>query len=111
MLIGKLRDRITFQVSTPSQDSLGEPIDSWANVGTNPTVWAQITVKPGGERYVSGGEQLQARLVHTIVIRYRTDLTIKMRALFGSRIFAIENVYDPNGMKKYTALECYEVQL
>lgn len=110
MLIGKLRERVTWQQSTPALDTYGEPVDSWANVATNPTVWAQIRVKPGGEQFISGGEQLQSRLKHTVIVRYRTDLTVKMRGVWNSKNLYVENVYDPTGKREYTALECYEVQ-
>lgn len=112
LLIGRLRQRITLQVSTPTQDANGEPIDAWANLGSVPTVWANIRVKPGGERFVSGGGTVQAEIIHTATIRFRADITPKMRVLIvgTSRVLLIENVYDPTGEKEYTILECREVQ-
>lgn len=110
VLIGRLRQRITLQVSTPVQDAHGEPIDAWANLASVPTVWANIRVKPGGERFVSGAEQVQAEIIHTVTIRFRADITPKMRVLIGARVLLVENVYDPTGEREYTILECREVQ-
>lgn len=110
MLIGRLRERITLQSFTAAQDSYGQTIQTWANLATNPTVWANILIKPGGERFLSGGEQVQAVLTHTVTIRYRTDVTVQMRAVQGSRYLYVENVYDPTGRNEYMVLECREEQ-
>jgi SPP1 family predicted phage head-tail adaptor len=110
MLVGALRERVTIQSATLQQDSYGEPIATWSNLVTTPTVWANIRSKAGGERFVSGGEQVIAQLIHTVTIRHRTDVTVKMRLLEGSRVFLIENMYDPTGRNEYIALECTEVQ-
>lgn len=110
MLIGKLRQRITWQSATVSQDAYGEPIKTWANLGTNPTVWADIQAQPSGERFVSGGEQVQSVMRHKVKIRYRTDLTVQMRGVWGSRYLYIENVNDPDGRKALLLVTCREEQ-
>lgn len=106
--IGKLRERVTLQAFTVVQDIYGQPIETWTNLATNPTVWANIKTKPGGERFTSGAEQVIAQAVHTVTIRYRTDVTVQMRVVLSTRIFYVENVYDPTGRKEYLALECRE---
>lgn len=110
MLVGALRERVTIQSVSLSPDSYGEPIETWTNLATAPTVWANFRTKPGGERFVSGGEQVIAQLIHTVTIRHRTDVTVKMRLKEGTRVFLIENMYDPTGRNEYIALECTEVQ-
>jgi SPP1 family predicted phage head-tail adaptor len=110
MRSGTLRERVTIQTFTVAQDAHGEPIKTWANLGSVPVVWANIKVKPGGERFISGSEQVQAELTHTVTIRHRTDITVQMRAVEGSRLLYIENVYDPTGKNEYLILECREVQ-
>lgn len=110
MQIGKLRERITWQSFTVSQDAGGEPIKTWANLASNPTVWANVQTQPSGERFVSGGEQVQAELVQRVTIRYRTDLTVQMRGLWGSRTLLVENVFDPNSQRQWLVLMCREVQ-
>lgn len=110
MLVGALRERVTIQSASLSPDSYGEPIEAWSNLATVPTVWANIKTKPGGERFVGGAEQVIAQVVHTVTIRHRTDVTVKMRLLEGSRVLSIENMFDPTGRNEYIALECIEVQ-
>lgn len=111
MRAGTMRERLTIQQSTPAQDSYGEPIDSWANIATNPTVWGSVGSRASGERFISGGEQLQATVSHTVRIRYRADVTVKMRIQWRStRYLYIENVVDPDGRKADLVLMCSEEQ-
>ena len=110
MLIGKRRARVTIQASTPSQDAHGQPIDSWANLASNAVVWAEVRTKASGESFDAGGQQVQALLSTTVILRYRTDILAKMRVLYGSRILEIENAYDPTGEKKNLVLSAREVE-
>lgn len=111
MRAGTLRELLTIQVNTPVQDSYGEPIESWANIATNPTVWGSVGSRASGERFITGGEQLMATVSHTVRIRYRDDVTVKMQLLWrGSRVLEIKNVVDPDGRKSDLILMCSEVQ-
>src|SRR5688500_2618492 len=98
MRSGLLRERVTIQSATTVQDANGEPIPTWANLATNPTVWASVLSKASGERFISGGEQVQASVSHTVRIRYRSDVTVLMRLIWRTnRTLQIENVVDPDG--------------
>lgn len=112
MRSGTLRERVTIQAATVSQDSYGEPIETWANLASVPTVWANVGSRAAGERFISGGEQVQAEITHTVRIRYRTDVTVKMRLIWRTtRTLEIENVIDPDGRKSDLVLMCSEVQV
>jgi len=111
MRSGTLRERVTIQAATVSQDTYGEPIETWGNLATNPTVWASVGSRASGERFISGGEQLMANVSHTVRIRYRTDVTVKMRLQWRtSRYLYVENVVDPDGRKADLVLMCSEEQ-
>jgi SPP1 family predicted phage head-tail adaptor len=110
MRIGPLRHRVTIQSSTPVQDDHGEPIDAWANIATNPNIWADVQSAPAGEKFLSGAQQVQATVSHKVKIRYRTDVTVQMRLVEGSRYLYIENVVDPTGRTAELILMCREVQ-
>lgn len=110
MRIGQNRHRVTIQSATVSQDANGEPIPTWANLASSPYEWADIQTKAAGERFISGAEQFQAAVSHTVKIRYRTDVTVQMRLIEGSRYLYIENVIDPTGKSRELALMCREVQ-
>lgn len=111
MRAGTLRERVTIQSFTAVQDDYGEPIETWGNIATNPTVWANVGSRASGERFISGGEQVQATVSHTVRIRYRSDVTVKMRLIWrANRTLQIENVIDPDGRKADLILMCSEVQ-
>lgn len=110
MRIGPLRHRVTIQSFTVSQDSYGEEIKTWANLASVPTVWADVQVAPAGERFLGAAEQVQATVSLKVRIRYRTDVTVQMRLVEGSRYLYIENVYDPTGQYRELILMCREVQ-
>ena len=84
---GPLREKVIVQVTTPSQDSYGEPIDSW---GTYVTRWAEVTPINGTEKW-AGNENL-AQVTHRFRIRYDSStksITPKHRISYDSRIFDI----------------------
>jgi SPP1 family predicted phage head-tail adaptor len=112
---GRLRKQVTIQHATVVQDEFGQPIETWANVTTNPTVWASIMSKASGERFITGGEQLQAEISHTVRMRYRADLSVQMRLVWvdigGTRHLMIENIVDPDGRLRELVLMCREVQV
>lgn len=111
MRSGTLRERVTIQSFTAVQDAHGEPIKTWSNLATNPTVWANVGSRASGERFISGGEQVQASVSHTVRIRYREDVTVLMRLIWRTnRTLQIENVIDPDGRKSDLVLMCSEVQ-
>lgn len=110
MLIGKMRHRVTIQSFTVSQDAHGEEIKTWANLATNPTVWADVQVAPTGERFIGGADQVLAAVSLKVKIRYRSDVTVQMRLVEGSRYLYVENVYDPTGQYRELILMCREVQ-
>lgn len=111
MRAGTLRERVTIQAATVTQDSYGEPIETWANLATNPTVWANVGSRASGERFISGAEQVQASVSHTVRIRYRADVTVLMRLIWRTnRTLQIENVIDSDGRKADLILMCSEVQ-
>lgn len=112
MRAGTLRELLTIEKSVPAQDSYGEPIDSWSNLATNPTVWGNVGSRASGERFISGAEQVVATVSHTVRIRYRDDVSpVRMRIKWReNRYLYIENVIDPDGRKSYLVLMCREEQ-
>lgn len=87
MQAGRLDRLITIQSCTKSQDSFKQPIESWANLATNPTAWAE-------RRDLRGREYFQARQVNAEVtavfrIRWRGDITTEMRIVEGATTYEI----------------------
>lgn len=107
MRAGRLRQRVTIQEPTETQDSYGEPVATWSDLAT---VWAAIDPLSGRETF--GGEQYQARLTHRVTMRYRSDLQVsaKMRIKHGaSRYLQVQTVSEPGGNHREWRLLCSEV--
>ena len=101
-LTSQLRQRITIEEPTETPDGAGGYTTSWS---TLTSIWAHIeplSRSSGNERFVEG--QLQDRTRWRIAIRYRDDITPKMRAVYGSRLFNIRAVIDPDGMQRELVL-------
>lgn len=79
MRAGRLDRRITLQVATRARDASGSWTESWANVATDPVVWAGKRDTLGSERVQSGAETATADTV--FVIRWRADLTASHRVV------------------------------
>ena len=98
LLIGRLDRRIDIQQDNASSaDSYGQIVPSW---GALDTVWAQVT--PGGSAGRGGqedheGNQDHATLTTEFRIRYRTDVTEKMRIRYPASsgdIYDIESIIE-----------------
>lgn len=93
---GRMDRRITFQTFTESQDGAGEPVKTWANLASNPTVWAEVvplalTVRGGGQE-IFDAEQILGQAETRFRVRYRSDITVEMRIVYASENYDIESV-------------------
>jgi len=67
------RDRmITFQTEDTSRDAVGQMIGTWADIATQPTMWAEIYTDKGIERFASNKKTASQHEVFKV--RYRTDI-------------------------------------
>lgn len=105
MRIGPLRHRVTIQRNTPAQNSFGEPVASWSALAT---IWANVLPSSGRENFIASGEQELATITHRVQMRYRNDLTPKMRIVWDGRNLDIESVQDPSGKREYLMVLCRE---
>ena len=84
---GDLRHRITIQSSVKTGDGGGGFTVAWSNLAT-----VRGKIEPLRGREQLHGMQLEARVTHRILIRYRSDVTAANRILFGTRTFNIRSV-------------------
>lgn len=82
---GELRTLVTFQEPSVSKDAGGAQKPAWANVDTNPTVWARWVNAHGQEMLTS--EALKARQRATVTVRYRADILATWRLLKSDGTF------------------------
>lgn len=89
--IGQLHHRVTLQSASETADGGGGFTATWSDIAT---VWARIEPLSGKERMTA--QQLENPLTHRITIRHRSGVDAKMRIKFGSRIFNIRSVLNPD---------------
>lgn len=108
MRIGRLNQRITIQRPSSTLDAYGQPTDSWVTVAT---VWAHI-------RALRSKESMQTLVINSeslykITTRYSAALlppqTVDAwRIVYGSRIFNIVSVSNPDEDNKQLVFDCTE---
>lgn len=102
----KDRQVVLQQFTQSSQDSRGQPVGTWGNLSTAPTVWASI--EPLNVRTAEYAHQFYSQATHRVLIDYRADVTKAMRCLFGSRAFYIGAVVNPHQADTVLDLLCAE---
>jgi SPP1 family predicted phage head-tail adaptor len=106
MRAGQLRQRVIIQQQTVTRDTYGAEVVTW---GTLDTVWAAVDPSAGGERWLQGLDQRIAERVTRIRLRYRDDVTEKMRITFGSQVFDIQQMSHAQTGHRELVLMCHEV--
>jgi SPP1 family predicted phage head-tail adaptor len=107
MRTGRLRHRVEIQRLTTTQDSYGEPVETWTKTAT---VWAEMlpSLRATREAFAAQSEQRSARLSMECHMRYRAVLTPKeTRLIWEDKVYEVEAVMDPDGRRRESLLLCY----
>lgn len=108
--IGDMRDRITFQQPTISKTGDGAQTEAYANVITNPTVWAQI-VWDHGQNVVVAADAERSEKRGTVTIRYRSDVSDKWQVLVDGEAYKIISPPDHvRGLNRWTVFRIERVE-
>lgn len=94
---GDLRTAITLQSPTITSDAGAAQVSSYANVSTNPQVYARWVMVHGTEAVNSTALKTTQRA--TVTIRHRSDVQTTWRILKGTevwQIISIDPVQDKN---------------
>ena len=91
MRAGTLRHSIVIEKKTEAQSTSGYPTETWATLAT---CRARVSPTGGFERW-QGATPDTGRL-HDIEIRYLSTVDTNMRVVFGSRVFYIKELIDPD---------------
>ena len=91
---GKMDRRILLETNTPSQDTYGDPIESWGTLGT---VWAEKLSARAFEKFT--GEKLTGFRHIGWLIRYRSDVDNLARVVFDGENYMVLGVTEM-GRKK-----------
>ena len=105
MNAGELRHQITIQTPTEAQDSLGAVISTWSTFAT-----VRASVEPLQGREYLALQQVQSEAGVKIRIRYLPGLNAKMRVLWTSKIYEIENILEIESRRREIHLMCRENQ-
>ncbi len=101
MNAGKLRHQVTIKKPTETQNSYGEPEVRWQDIAT---VWAQVEPLRGREYFAS--KQTVAEIEARITIRYRSDVTAKMKVTKGADDYLIETIINVMERNRELQLMC-----
>ena len=89
MRAGTLRHIVNIeQPVAGAADSYGNTRSTWTAVASN----LRASISPVKSREVFAGDKVQTLATHSIVIRYTSGITAKMRVVFGSRTFNIQSI-------------------
>ena len=98
--IGSLRNKVTIQAASTTQDEAGQPLDTWTDILT---AWAAIDV--ASAREVDQHQMITSQQVHLIKIRWTaTTIAPGMRVNHGSRNYFIQAVEDVMSLRKILKL-------
>ena len=87
MRAGPLDRRVTIEAPTPTQNSFGEPVEAWSELAT---VWARKRDVRASERFTA--QQRLAQETAVFEIRFRSDVTPKMRLVEGGKVYTIDGI-------------------
>lgn len=106
MRAGELKRRIRIQQQSSTQDDYGQQIESWSDVLV---CWAAIKAATSKEVYAASG--FTSQITHKITIRFPRDIEIRsnMRILYGTRVFLIQAIPNPDEGIQQLALMCLEL--
>lgn len=105
MQTGRLRERIQLQRQAIEVQPSGFEKETFA---TFYSCWASVRSGASGERFRSQADQEQAMVTHTVRIRYRNDLFVTQRILWGTRVLDVHSIIDPDGKNHELVLLCEE---
>jgi len=102
---GQLRHRVTISLRSDVPDAFtGLDAQHLAPV----TVWAAL-LPVSGATWI-GSQQVGSQITHRIVVRHRPLLTADHEVTYGSRVFRIRRVSDWEERRRWTVLDCEELQ-
>ncbi len=102
-MIGALSRRVTLERPDRTPDAGGGASTVWTPVAT---VWARVSSEPRRDREVA--DDLAARVEHTVVVRWRSDVEPGWRVLSGGRTLRVQALADRDQAKRWLHLQCEE---
>ena len=101
---GRMDQRVTFQSVTRATDNMGGAVETWANVPSIPTVWANVRPLPRSSETV-GADRVEARGRYLVTIRHRSDIDESTRMVWKSEVYNIRRIERTGGRTLYLTFE------
>ena len=113
---GSLNRRLHLQKVAMTPDSEGVSSEAWTDVDL---VWAHVS--PVGAQELVAAAESEVRITHDVTIRWRKDVTAKMRFFYGEtshgpggalenvRIFLIHSLLDQDEAHRELDCKCEEI--
>ena len=99
--IGELNQRVTIQRANVVVNSYGEEITTWVTLATT---WAAVRNVPQREPFAA--DQFVSVVTTAFTLRFRSDVTAKMRVVNAGKIYEIDSVADPDGARRFVECQC-----
>jgi SPP1 family predicted phage head-tail adaptor len=120
MQAGQLRDRVVILKKSTTPDSQGGRSTTWVDLVTDSAITDRQTRLAANVDPMETRERLQAAaigatLMYAVTIRYRRDVTEKMRVLwtpYGTtteKTLEVHGVTPVDGKRAYVRLDCSEL--
>jgi len=107
MRAGRLNRRVKIQyLNTEYKNERGETTPIWADLD-NKTIWAEVKNLSGKEYW--SAMQVESAVNVRVCIRYRADITAKMRVIYGARQLNIKAAIDVEDKHDELQLMCEEI--
>jgi SPP1 family predicted phage head-tail adaptor len=104
---GTMKQRISIQTPSPTQDAAGQPIVAWGALAGGSNLPARVESVAGGETV--RGRQVSAEATTLLTVRWLAGVTPEMRVLYEGRTLGIVRASDPDGGRRELRIECREV--
>ena len=102
---GELRHVVNIQQQARTPNASGGYTETWNDFAVN--LYCKIEPLAGEERYLR--EQINDELTHRITMRYYPGVSSKMRVLYGTRVFQIEQVLNTEERNRVLTLYTREL--
>jgi SPP1 family predicted phage head-tail adaptor len=106
MNAGRLRHQVILYKPVDTQNTYGEPEVRWQKVAD---LWARIEPLQGREYFAA--KQAVSEIEARVTIRYRSDVTARMKITHGANDYLIETIINPGERNKELQLMCRRLNL
>lgn len=101
MRAGRLRARVKIQQPTETRDAFGEVVQAWADLDTD----VPVEIRGLRSREFIEAAATESDITHEIRLRFRSDLTPKMRMVAtggcaAGEVYELIGVMDPDGRRR-----------